>query len=174
MSLDDTSTTDVDTTVDTTDVSATTDAKTADASTTDTAVTTDDAPKSFFGEAPEHWRQDAVDNMRLNDPDAAERELKRLERYKTPQDWLKATHEAAAKLRKGEVQSGLPENPTDEQIAEYREANGIPAEATGYELDLGEGVTLSEGDQSIIDAMTPLAHAAIHNDNRNFVVFCYT
>jgi len=119
-----------------------------------------DSPKSFFGEAPEHWRQDAVDNMRLNDPDAASRELKRLERFKTPQDWLKATYEADRKIRKGEISSGLPENATDEQLAEYREANGVPAEATGYELNFGEGVTLSESDQSIIDTMLPVAHAA--------------
>jgi len=117
-------------------------------------------PKSFFGEAPENWRQDAVDNMRLNDPEAATRELKRLERFKTPQDWLKATYEADRKIRKGEIQSGLPENATDEQLAEYRTAHGIPDEATGYELDLGEGVTLSDSDQAIIDTMLPAAHAA--------------
>lgn len=116
--------------------------------------------KSFFGEAPENWRQDAVDNMRLNDPDAAARELKRLERFKTPQDWLKSTYEGHQKISKGEITAGLPENPTDEQVAQYREANGIPAEATGYELDLGEGVTLSEGDKSIVDAMLPIAHAS--------------
>ena len=57
-----------------------------------------------------------------------------------------------------QLSTGLPENPTDEQLKEYREANGIPLESDGYELNFGDGVVLSDNDQAIVDGMAEAAH----------------
>jgi hypothetical protein len=52
----------------------------------------------------------------------------------------------------------LPENPTDEQLQAYREKNGVPNEATGYELKLSDGLVLSDEDRAEFQPVFEVMH----------------
>ena len=62
-----------------------------------------------------------------------------LGRFNDEESFVKGAVQAHEKLRAGEVQYGLPEDASDEQVSAYREANGIPVDGK-YELspELGE------------------------------------
>lgn len=101
--------------------------------------------------APEDWRKAfAGDNEKM---------AKWLGRYSTQKDALAAGFEAQNTLRTTRS-NVLPENPTEEQIAEYREANGIPKDASGYDLQLSEGLVIGEDDKPIVDAFLSEMHKA--------------
>lgn len=109
-----------------------------------------DPPAPFYQSLPDDWRsQIAGDDEKLS---------KQLERHTDLMSVLKSGFEAQQKIRKGEVSSGLPENPTDEQLAEWREANGVPEAADKYEFNLEEGLVLGESDQRIADGVKEIAH----------------
>jgi len=110
----------------------------------------------FYSSLPEDWRVQAVTGAGVKDVDA-EKMAKHLERYTDLPNALKAGYEAANKIRQGLVSSGLPENPTPEDLATYREAHGIPADGK-YELTLAEGLALSDEDQAIMDDVFKAAH----------------
>lgn len=63
----------------------------------------------------------------------------------------KALLEARQKISSGEYRKPLGENPSDDELRAYREANGIPLEASGYKVDLGEGFQPSEEEQERIN-----------------------
>lgn len=111
----------------------------------------------FYSSLPRDWRVQAVAGAGVKDVDA-EKMAKHLERYTDLPNALKAGYEAANKIRQGLVSSGLPENPTPEELATYREAHGIPADGK-YELALAEGLALSDEDQAIMDDVYKAAHA---------------
>jgi len=111
----------------------------------------------YFKSAPEDWRDQAVAAIGL-EGDEASKMLKHLARFSTPEAAFKAGHDSAIKIRSGEISTGLPEDPTDEQMQEYREANGIPETSEGYELSLDEGLILGEEDQGIMPAVFDMAH----------------
>lgn len=95
-----------------------------------------------------------------------EKHLKQLERFTDPKKLGEAYFNAQDAIRSGQhKQPTLPENPTEEQIKEYREANGIPLTPAEYKLELEDGLTVGEQDQPIIDAVLAAAHEAhIPND----------
>lgn len=105
---------------------------------------------SWIASAPENWREELAgdDEARLND----------LGRYPTLSDWVNSGFEAKNRIRKGEISTGLPENPTEEQLAEYRQANGIPEAPDGYEMKLPQGIEAGENDGELYDAVAPVAH----------------
>ena len=111
-----------------------------------------------FYQGVEDWRKQTVEAMGLEGEDA-DKEIKRMERFSDFASYAKSAREAIAKIGRGEISTGLPENPTDEQLAEYREANGIPAEPAGYELKVPDGTVLNEADQRIIDGIKEDFHA---------------
>tara|TARA_R110000850_G_scaffold269167_2_gene401016 strand:- start:11742 stop:12674 length:933 start_codon:yes stop_codon:yes gene_type:complete len=88
-----------------------------------------------------------------------EKTLKLLERYKTPGDAANALREAQQKIREG-VADKLPENATDEQLAVYREQNGIPADASGYEITLSDGLVIGADDKPMVDTVLAAMHGA--------------
>ena len=61
-------------------------------------------------------------------------------------------------VRNGELSNGLPENPTEEQLADYREANGVPESPDKYELSLDEGLVLGDEDNRILEGVYKVAH----------------
>lgn len=65
---------------------------------------------------------------------------------------------AQNRIRSGELRAGLPENATAEQLAAWREENGIPAEAKDYALP--EGIVFGEDDTPFIDSFKEAALAA--------------
>jgi peptidoglycan hydrolase-like protein with peptidoglycan-binding domain len=75
---------------------------------------------------PEDWRA----QMAGGDDKLA----KRLERYSTPDAVGKALLSAQQRISSGEYKRGLPQDATEEQVKEWREEQGLPADPTGYEL----------------------------------------
>ena len=98
---------------------------------------------------------------------------KTLERFKTPGDFANSFKEAQSTIRAGghKQAAGLPEGATEEQIAAYREEQGIPAEAAGYLDTLPDGLVVGEEDGEIfgdflgalhaVNAPPEIAHAAL-------------
>jgi hypothetical protein len=77
-----------------------------------------------------------------------------LNRYTAPDAFAKAFKElrAAHDSRKPakEEAGGLPENPTDEQLAAWRKAKGVPEKPEDYEFEVPEGKELSDGEYDIL------------------------
>jgi hypothetical protein len=120
----------------------------------------DQPPVNHFQSMPDDWRTQAVKTMGIEEgsPDFDKR-VKQLERVSDFSVFGKNYFESMDKIRSGMVESGLPENPSDEQLAEYREANGIPTEPGGYELNLDEGLVLGEEDERIMKGVYDVAYA---------------
>lgn len=99
---------------------------------------------------PEGWRK----QLAGENADA----LKMLERVPDMQTLVKNYVEAQNKIRSGELASGLPENPTEEQLNDWRVANGIPESPEGYEAQLDEGLVLGEEDERVLGEVYKIAH----------------
>lgn len=115
----------------------------------------DPPPTNVFGSLPETWRSDMISAAGYEGDDAKtlgnmfERvpDLKGLvTNYKSMQD----------KIRAGELSSGLPENPSEEQLRDWRQANGVPESFDAYKLDgVGE---LSDDETEIFNAVFKVSH----------------
>lgn len=81
-----------------------------------------------------------------------------LERYSTPEDLGKAFREQRATISSGNLSPKPDENATPEDLAAFREANGIPKEATGYLENLPEGLVLGEEDKEIFEDFAGAMH----------------
>jgi hypothetical protein len=111
----------------------------------------------FYQNLPEDWRTQAVDALELEGEDK-EKRLNQLNRVTDFKSLTKNYFEAQDKIRAGNVSTGLPENPSAEELAEYREANGIPEAPDKYELALEEGLVLGEDDNRILEGVFEVAH----------------
>jgi hypothetical protein len=128
-----------------------------------------DAPSNYFGSVPDSWRNDLVSRLGF-EGDEAEKRAKQLERFTGIDAFAKSAFEAQDKIRKGELSSGLPENPTDEQLREWREANGVPDSPDGYQLQF-DGVEVSETQQEIYKAALEQAfNGNVSNDTANAMI----
>lgn len=56
--------------------------------------------------------------------------------------------------------SKLPDNPTDEEIAEYRKQQGIPDKPEGYLETLPKGLVVGDDDKPAVDAFAQAMHKA--------------
>ena len=118
----------------------------------------DPAPETnIFGQLPETWRTDMVQAAGFQGDDATSL-TNLLERTTDLNGFLGNYKSMQDKIRKGEVSTGLPEDPTDEQLAAYREANGIPAEADKYDLD---GFGLGDEEAEIFKAVAEASHGGL-------------
>ncbi len=86
-----------------------------------------------------------------------EKMMGRLSRYSTQNDAIKAGLEAQDKLRTTRSNT-LPNNATDEQLAEYREQNGIPATFGEYDIALDDGLVIGEDDKAMVDSVLEAMH----------------
>lgn len=83
-----------------------------------------------------------------------------LNRFKSANDFLDAFDNAQKTIRSGQHKAPvqLSDQPTDEELATYRQENGIPAEAKGY-LDLApEGLVFGENDEAVLNSFLESAH----------------
>ena len=105
------------------------------------------------------WRADTLSDMGIEEgSDDYEKRSNQLARYTDKAAALKAGFEAQDKIRKGEVASGLPDDPTDEQMTDWRASNGVPETADAYELSLDDGLVLGESDGRIMEGVYQVAH----------------
>ena len=112
----------------------------------------------YFQNMPEDWRTQAVGAMGIEPGEDFDKRVTQLERVSDFGVLAKNYFSAQDKIRAGEISNGLPENPSDEQVAQWREANGVPAEVGGYELSLDEGLVLGEADERIMEGIYGIAH----------------
>lgn len=89
-----------------------------------------------------------------------EKIAKRLSRYSSVESALDALIAAQNKIASGVIKSSLPEKATPEQLAEWREQNGIPTSPDGYELEIPEGLDLTDEGKKFVDDFISAAHEA--------------
>ena len=112
---------------------------------------------------PENWRDQYVekqvgkDGKPLADADKTKL-LKRLARYTSPQAALDALISAQDKIASGKLASKLPENPTEEELKQWRKDNNVPEDSKSYNLTLGEGLVVGEDDKAIVEGFLEHAH----------------
>ncbi len=100
---------------------------------------------------PENWREQmAGDNESL---------MNQLARFSSPAMLAKAFGDTRKMISDGTYSRSLAADATDEEISAWRTEHGIPAEASGYELDLGDMV-LPDGDEELVGTFKEIAHAA--------------
>lgn len=63
-------------------------------------------------------------------------------------------------LKAGKYLKPLPENPTDEEVAAWRKANGVPGAPEGYLEKLPEGLVVGDDDKPFVDKFLQSMHGA--------------
>lgn len=81
-----------------------------------------------------------------------------LQRYNTPADLGNAFREQKQMISANKIQQPLGEDATDEDVAAFRESNGIPAEAKGYFDNLPEGLILGDEDKEYFEDFAGVLH----------------
>lgn len=109
-----------------------------------------------FASLPENWRSSLVESAGIQGDDAG-KVLSQLERVSDMGTLVKNYISAQDRIRRGELSNGLPENATEQQLADWREANGVPQAADQYQVELGDGLVLGEEDQRIMPAVYDVA-----------------
>lgn len=104
-------------------------------------------PPPAAGDWPDDWR----DKYAKGD----EKKLKRLQRYGSPAAALDALFNAQQKIAQG-VREPLAADATPEEVAAWRQENGVPAEPSGYKMP--DGLVLSENDKPLVDEFLKVAH----------------
>ncbi len=134
---------------DTTKTAATTAAATTDA--TKTAAVIDPAAAAT---AANDWK--VPDTWRENLAKGNEKLLGELKRFTTFDKYVESTWNLRQRLSAGEFRRPLGENPTEDEIKQYRADNGIPEKAEDYKLP--DGLKIGEEDQPIIDEFLKFSH----------------
>lgn len=98
---------------------------------------------------PENWR----DEMAAGD----EKVRKQLDRYASPKDVSTALRALQTKLSSGELKSTLPKDAKPEDIARWREENGIPAKPEEYKLP--DGLVVGDADKPMVEGFLQRMHA---------------
>jgi hypothetical protein len=104
-------------------------------------------PPPTAGDYPDDWRE----KFAAGD----DKKLKRLQRYGSPTAALEALFNAQTKIAAG-IREPLRADAPPEEVARWREDNGIPLEASGYEMP--PGVVLGENDKPVVDEFLKVAH----------------
>lgn len=105
-----------------------------------------DDEKSYW---PEDWREKyAGDDEKL---------LKRLGRYASPEAVLDSLISAQNKISAGELKQPLSKDATPEELAAWREENGIPAKAEDYKIELPDGLVVGDADKPYVDSFLETA-----------------
>ena len=143
--LDDTTTDDTtdvtDDTTTTTDADATTDTTGSTDTTTDGG--SDDAQAGYW---PDDWQTRGD-----------EKRQQLLARYGSPEAAFDALDAAQQRVRSGELLPALPDDPTEDELKEWRKSRGLPEDASGYNL---EGFEIEAEDKPIIESLVASAHAS--------------
>lgn len=99
---------------------------------------------------PDDWRDIAA----AGDDDT----LKLLKRYGSISGVAKALKEAQATIRGGKLKTTMPDPKDEKAMAEWRKAEGIPADPTGYKLPDEVVKRLTDEDKPILSSFTDYAH----------------
>lgn len=109
---------------------------------------------------PETWREEMAKALTGKDSgDDFDKELKRLGRFKSPDNVFKSFREMERKMQSGDLKANnpFPADGTDDEKTAWRKENGIPETAEGYESHL-EGIVIGEQDKPIVAEYLKNAH----------------
>lgn len=98
------------------------------------------------------------DNWRQQYAGEDTKRLAQLERFASPKAVLDSLFSAQEKIRSGELRSPLPENATPEQVAAYRQQNGIPEKPEGYFEKLPDGLVIGDEDKPLFNSFAEGLH----------------
>jgi hypothetical protein len=96
--------------------------------------------------APQDWPDDWRQKMAGED----EKALKQLERVKSPADLLKRYTDAQKKISQGVKPLTIDEKSSEEDIAAYRKAVGIPEDVKDYEITFSENMQPTDADKQVL------------------------
>lgn len=102
-------------------------------------------------ELPENWRELAAGS----DEDT----LKLLRRYGSLSGVAKALKEKDTFIRSGKMKQAMPDASDEKAMAEWRKAEGVPDDATGYKLPEDVTKRLTDDDKPMITSFTEFAHS---------------
>lgn len=113
--------------------------------------TPDKEPPVVPQKFPDNWRD------QLAGDDAKYR--KQLERYASPEALAKAHRELQAKLSSGEFKTAkLSDNPTEDELANWRKENNIPEKAESYLEGLPSGIVFDDADKERVNSFLSEMH----------------
>jgi hypothetical protein len=149
-------TTAAETTAETT-TQSTTAATTEAAKTTDagkTAATETASGEAGKTEAKSPWGDNWREEMASGDEDVA----KAISRYGSPKGVARALREAQATISSGLKRPAKPDDKDEKAMAEWRKAEGIPDDPTGYKLPEAVQKKMVDEDKPILSSFTEFAH----------------
>jgi hypothetical protein len=148
----------------TTETTAETTTQSTAAATTEAAKTLDTGKtaveKAAAGEAEKveaksPWGDNWREEMAGGDDDVA----KAISRYGSPKGVARALREAQVAIRSGQQRLPKPDPKDEKAMAEWRKAEGIPDDPTGYKLPESVQKRLTDDDKPILSSFTEFAHA---------------
>lgn len=101
------------------------------------------------------WRDDWRQAMAAGDT----KELERLQRIASPEALHKSYRELEKKMSGMKLPPTLPENPTPEQLTEYRKQIGVPEKFEGYYEKLPQGLVIGEEDKPAMNMLAERLHS---------------
>lgn len=87
-----------------------------------------------------------------------EKELKRLQRFTSPDDVYKMARSLETRMSSGELKSAIKKDATADEVKAWRAENGIPETPDGYELKLLDGRDVADADKPVLKGLLDLAH----------------
>lgn len=123
-----------------------------------TAVSADIKPASAATGAAETgaaWSQTWREDYAGDNPDV----LRRLKRYASPKAAIDALIAAQNRVRSGEIKPAAPgKDATREEVAQWRQANGVPETPAGYLAKLPGGLIVGEKEKPLIAGFVERMH----------------
>lgn len=104
-------------------------------------------------------KSDIPDNWRELASNGDEDTMKLLKRYGSLAGVAKALKSAHDVIRSGKVKQDMPDPKDEKAMAEWRKAEGIPDDPTGYSLPDTVTKRLTDDDKPILSQFTEFAHA---------------
>lgn len=115
--------------------------------TTATAAAAPPAEPKVEQKWPDDWREQLAGSD--------EKYLKRLQRYNSPRDVANALVAVQTRISAGELRSSLPKDAKPEEIAKWREENGIPDKPEGYDL---KDIKVDAEYKPLVDSFLKMGH----------------
>ncbi len=109
----------------------------------------EDVPTLAPQDWPDDWRQ-----MIAGEDDKT---LKQLERVKSPADMVKRFMDAQAKISKGLKPLSINADSSDDEVAEYRHAIGLPQDVKDYDIKFSDTMKPTDADKDVLNDFRKVA-----------------
>jgi hypothetical protein len=111
---------------------------------------------------PEDWMQKCAEHYGAGDPKATEKELRRIQRISDPAALYGLYREAESRLTSGGLLKVPGEDASEDELAQYRAALGVPEKPEDYAegLELENGAVIGDADKPMVDAVFDVLHKA--------------